>query len=397
VFKKNLSSEQINGVLIAFMTPMFLGVAPIFGKLAIHAGADSFTVAALRTVIAAALLWIIYGLFFRKFIYIYPAGLLGCIVVGAVNGVGSLFYYGGLGMIDASLAQLINGMYLVFAVFLTRLGGERISSRVALRTALALLALVMLTGLGGKPINWLGVGLMLANALMFAGTIILSQYVLYEMPPATATLYIVSTMAVVVVMVWAAVGRRVTADTAPAVIGPIFALAVTTALSRLSMFSGVKILGSLQTAIMAVGEIGVALALAFFVLGDRLTAPQWIGVAVLGSSLLLIRPSDFKAQVINPSALLIHDMASVQFQRIAFHRAFGTHEQDNEFGIMGKLTTAEMQSIQRMMGAKSGAVDPFPISKNSYYQPNDIAAFLDGAMDETRPAQRKKDTPDSTP
>src|SRR5688572_24208993 len=181
--QSKLRSYHATGLAAAVTTPLFLGVAPIFGKLAIHAGADSFSVAALRTLFAVALLWLVYGLFFRRYIYIYPAGLLGCIVVGFINGIGSLFYYGGLGLLDASMVQLINGLYLVFAVLLTWLGGERVSRRIAIRTGLAVIALVMITGLGSKPANLLGVGLMLGSALMFAGTVILSQYVLYEMPP----------------------------------------------------------------------------------------------------------------------------------------------------------------------------------------------------------------------
>ncbi|MEP7293110.1 MAG: EamA family transporter, partial [Chloroflexota bacterium] len=176
-------SPYAQGVAAAFLTPLMLGVAPIFGKQAIAQGADPFTVAAVRTVIAVVLLWVFYGLFSRKSIFIYPAGLLGCVVIGVVNGIGSLFYYSGLGLLDASLVQLLNGTYLIFALILSHLGGEKIDRRVAVRIALAGLALILLTGFGGKPVNWLGVGLMLGSALMFAGTVILSQHVLYEMPP----------------------------------------------------------------------------------------------------------------------------------------------------------------------------------------------------------------------
>src|SRR5690606_35675258 len=109
--------------------------------------------------------WVVYALFFRRFIYIYPAGLMGCVVIGAVNGIGSLFYYGGLGMLDASLAQLLNGMYLVFAVLLVRFSGERLDQRTIIRVSLSLVALLILTGAGDKPVEWLGVGLMLGNAL----------------------------------------------------------------------------------------------------------------------------------------------------------------------------------------------------------------------------------------
>lgn len=378
-------SPSATGVATALLTPVLLGVAPIFGKQAIAFGVDPFTVAAVRTVIAVGLLWIFYAIFLRKSIFIYPAGLLGCVVVGVVNGIGSLFYYSGLGLLDASLAQLLNGLYLVFAVLLSRLGGEKLDRRVLVRVGLACGALVILTGFGSEPINWLGVGLMLGNALMFAGTVILSQYVLYEMPPTTATLYILSTMAVVVVMAWAAVGRPVSSQLLDAAFPPLFVLGVTTALSRLAIFSSVAVFGSLRTAVIAVGEIGVALTLAFFVLGDRLTGAQVIGVGLLIFSMLLIRSTDLLPRGFNPNALLVHDMANVQFQRIAFHRAFGKAEHDNEYGVMGTITTAEMLAIQKMLGANNKPVDPFPLAKGGYSV--DLTAFLD-SDDASRPTPR---------
>jgi drug/metabolite transporter (DMT)-like permease len=354
------------GIFAAFMTPMFLGMAPIFGKLAINAGADSFTVAAWRTVIAVVFLWVLYALFARKYIFIYPAGLLGCVVVGIVNGIGSLFYYGGLGMLDASLAQLLNGMYLIFVVLLSRMGGERLDKRMMIRIFLALVALIILTGFGQNPINWLGVGLMLANALMFAGTVILSQYVLYEMPSPTVTLYTLSTMGVLVATVWLAVGKPMTADIFAQAMPPILILAVTTAASRLSLFAGVKFLGSLQTAVLALTEIGVALTLAFFILGDRLTPAQVIGVGVLGVSILLIRGKDILPHGINPNRL-ISNFADLQYMWIAFDQAFGKPlNEDDDRPTTPKLTTTEMSAIRRMMGVETGAVAPITVNKEDY-------------------------------
>lgn len=367
-------SRYAQGVAAAFLTPLMLGVAPIFGKQAIAQGADPFTVAAVRTVVAVVLLWVFYALFMRKSIFIYPAGLLGCVVIGVVNGIGSLFYYSGLGLLDASLVQLLNGTYLVFALLLSHLGGEKIDRRVAIRIGLACAALLLLTGFGSKPVNWLGVGLMLGSALMFAGTVILSQHVLYEMPPTTATLYILSTMGVVVIMAWAAVGNPIQVPVLEAAFPPIFILGITTALSRLTMFASVSVFGSLRTVMIAIGEIGVALALAYLVLGDRLTPPQLAGVGLLILSMVLIRPTDLLARGFNPNALLVHDMANIQFQRIAFHRAFGKAELDNEYGVMSTLTTSELKAIQRMLGADGKPVDPFPLNKSGYSV--DLSAFL---------------------
>jgi hypothetical protein len=166
-------------------------------------------------------------------------------------------------------------------------------------------------------------------------------------------------------MVWAAVGNPLPEPVMQAAFPPLLVLGITTALSRLTMFSSVQIFGSLRTAVTAVAEIGVALLLAYFVLGDRLEPVQTLGVILLLGSLLFIRSSDLLPHGFNPNALLVRDMASIQFQRIAFHRAFGRKEHDNEFGVMGKLTTSELEAIQRMMGAKNSAVDPFPLAKKA--------------------------------
>jgi len=369
------SKPQVRGIIAAFLTPLFLGVAPIFGKLAITAGADPFSVAAVRTLIAVAFLWAIYALFFRKFIYIYPAGLLGCIVLGVVNGIGSLFYYSGLGLLDASLTQLLNGMYLVFAVLMTRIGGERLDRRTIVRVLLTLLALIMLTGFGNNAINWLGVGLMLGSALMFAGTMILSQYVLYEMPSPTVTLYTLTTMGVVVVMAWLATGVQSNLHTLEAAMPPIIILGITTALSRLAMFAGVKFLGGLQTAVLAITEIGVALALAFLVLDERLTGIQVIGVGILTLSMLLVRASDLISDRFNPGKLVMQNIATQQFQWIAFQHAFAKKEEEGSNNVMSQITTAELQAIRDMMGVDGKPLDPFPINSPQGYSV-DLTSFL---------------------
>lgn len=375
----------VRGITMALLTPVFLGVAPIFGKFAIQAGADVFAVAALRTIMAITVLWVVYALFFRHFIFANPAALMGCITIGMVNGVGALCYYSGLGLLDAGMVQLINGMYLVIAVVLTRMRGTHIDGRTLMRVALALVALVILTTLGDRAVNPIGVGLMLASALMFAGTLVLGQYVLYEVPSQTMALYALTSMAVIVSMVWLSVGEPMTADIAEFALPPIIILGITTALSRLAMYASVKFLGGIQTAIMALAEIAVALVLSSLLLGERLTVAQWAGVALLASSLLLVRQRDLVNEAYNPGAMILANMASEQFQRIAFHKAFGTRETNPDFAILQDMSPEELRQIQRMMGAQNGALDPFPIGKSdklqaAAHEPSPIEEDIDEAV-----------------
>jgi len=134
------------------------------------------------------------------------------------------------------------------------------------------------------------------------------------------------------------------------------------------MYASVKFLGSTQTAIMAVAEIAVALILSVLTLGERLTPAQWAGVAILVSSLLLVRQRDLVSEDYNPGAMILANMASEQFQRIAFHKAFGTRETNPDFAVLQDMSPEELRQIQHMMGAESGAVDPFPIGKSAELQ-----------------------------
>ncbi|GAB4571913.1 MAG: hypothetical protein Kow0077_09850 [Anaerolineae bacterium] len=344
-------------LLYSFLSPVFLGMAPLFGKLAYQSGSDPFTVAAIRTIIAAAILWLLYALFWRKYIYIYPAGLLGCVVIGVVNGLGSLMFYTGLEHLDASLTQLLNGMYIVFVVLLARLAGQRITYRTKIRLVLALIALLLLTGLSSTGVSWLGVGLMLGNAIMFAGTMLLSQRVVYEMPSQTVTLYVLTTMAVVVTMARLAYGFYDTTWTMTEdALLAIFLLGASTAAARLTMFFGVKKLGGLQTAMIAITEIGVTLLLAFAFLGERLTPNQWVGVAFLMASFFLMRKEE-NPRGVSPEAMPLPNMAGLTlFHQIAFDQAFGTGDID--------ISPEELEAIRRMMGSAAEQPPPPKPSRN---------------------------------
>ena len=66
-------------------------------------------------------------------------------------------------------------------------------------------------------------------------------------------------------------------------------MGLVTALSRLALFLGVKRLGSVQTALLGILEVLVTIGLAMVLLGERLTAVQWLGALILTVSVLLVR------------------------------------------------------------------------------------------------------------
>src|ERR1044072_6809909 len=103
-----MQSVRNTGINAALISALFLGLAPVFGKAAMGGGKFSpLAVVALRTSMAALLLVLLITFSKRRTLYIYPAGFIGCMLAGMVNGVGSIFYYVGLSKLNASVAQML--------------------------------------------------------------------------------------------------------------------------------------------------------------------------------------------------------------------------------------------------------------------------------------------------
>ncbi len=276
------------GVLVTLLSTICFGLAPIFGKLAYRAAVTPFTLVALRTVIAAALLWACYLAFWPQVIPIRWQNLLGCIGMGVTNGVGSLFYYTGLARLDASLAQLLYTLYPIWVFIFLSAAGHRVSRLALLRLALALLGGYLLTHTGGRPLDWLGVMLMLSSGACYAWHLVLGQWTLADLDSRTVTLYALSTMAIVVTIARLATGVPWTPISFQGWTAILLLGLIPTALARLLVFAGLRQLGGVQTSLLGVAELLVALLVAFILLGERLSLWQWIGGDLLVTSVLLI-------------------------------------------------------------------------------------------------------------
>jgi len=278
--------RQTTGIIVSLASAMIVGWAPIFGKMAYRVGVDPYTLAALRTILAATMLWVFYLVRWRQYIRIDWRNLLGCIGIGAVNGIGSLFYYTGLQRLDASLVSLLNSLYPLWVFILLSASGHAISRLAVARLALALVGLYFITLAGPLQPDSLGVMLMLASAATYGWHLVLGQWILADVHSRTVTLYVLTTMAVVVGGVRLGGGQMlepISGTGWEAILG----LAIVTALSRLMMFAGLQRLGGVQTALLGITELITTLLVAFVVLGERLSQAQWLGGAIIIASVLL--------------------------------------------------------------------------------------------------------------
>jgi drug/metabolite transporter (DMT)-like permease len=280
---QNVRSTGINAAIIS---ALFLGFTPVFGKAAMGPGRFSpLAVVALRTSMAALLLVIIIAVFKRRILYIYPAGLMGCLLAGAVNGIGSVFYYIGLSKLNASVAQMLYALYPFFVALWLGLDRQTPSNLTKLRIILAGISVYFLTKVQTGKIDLWGVLFMLIAAALYALHLPINQRVLYDVPAPTVTVYTLLAMSLIVVPAYLIFDRSPLLGNGPW--WPVLGLTAVTFFSRLLLFLGVKHIGGMQTALLGLGELIVAILFSHLLLGESLTNWQWIGTAGLSISLLL--------------------------------------------------------------------------------------------------------------
>lgn len=282
-----MQKGRLTGINAALISAFFLGLAPVFGKAAM--GADQFSpyaVVALRTGLAASLLLLLMVVFKRQFLYIYPAGLIGCALAGAVNGIGSIFYYIGLSKLNASVAQMLYALYPFFVAFWLQLDKQTPSKLTVLRIVIASISAFLLTRASAGAIDLWGVLFMLIAAALYALHLPINQRVLFDVPAPTVTVYTLLAMSTIVIPAYFIFDRSWPVANAPW--APVVGLTVVTFFSRLLLFLGVKHIGGMQTALLGLGELLVAIIFSHLLLGEILTQLQWLGTAGLGVSLLLV-------------------------------------------------------------------------------------------------------------
>lgn len=274
------------GISAALSSAVFLGIVPIFGKMALDSGFSPYAVVAVRTTIAALLMLTLILINMRQFLYIYPVGLVGCLLAGFVNGLGSILYYTALSRLDAGIGHMLYSFYPLFVALWLLLDRQSITRLTILRLIITIPAVILLVMPGDKMVDLPGALMMLGSAILYALHMIINQRILYEAPAQTVTLYTLLAMAATVDIAFLI--TRPGVPTFTQIWWPVLAMGLITFFSRLTLFMGIKHLGTLQTALLGLAELLVTIVLAQIWLGEKLAFSQWAGTVLLMLSLFLV-------------------------------------------------------------------------------------------------------------
>jgi drug/metabolite transporter (DMT)-like permease len=273
---------EARGLALVALSTVAYGVQPIFGKVAYAVGVQPLPLLAWRYLIAwACLALLVRGPMppLRERLKLWA---IGSIFVG-----NSVSYFTALSLLPASVNALFTFSFPVIVALIAALTGvERLTWRslvaaVAAFTGCALTAggLQLSSGLSARGVAW-----SLAGAIIYATYVVVSSRFGRGVPARVLALHLVQVAAVICAAL-AILGPGLSLPADPRAWLSVAGIAVvSTVVSMIAFLAGMALVGPNRASVLAALEVVVTLSLAFLLLGERLTPPQWAGAAlILGS------------------------------------------------------------------------------------------------------------------
>jgi drug/metabolite transporter (DMT)-like permease len=277
------------GFFLIVVSAVSFGLMPIFATFAYRSGLDVQTILLFRF-LSAAIIVNVY-IIIKK--HSYPRGkvLVILLFMGAVLYSAQAFsYFSAVSLIGSSLTSILLYIYpalvLLFSTFLLRV---KIHKTDILALCFTTVGAVLVVGLKFKNIDILGIIFGLGAALIYSIYIITGTKAMRSTTPITATGVIMIGSAFVYVL-YGFYYKIKLPDTIEQW-GWIEAIVVvSTLLSSVTFFAGLKMIGAVKASMISTLELVVTLVLSCMILGEKMEFLQMIGsVFILVAAILLAK------------------------------------------------------------------------------------------------------------
>ena len=299
----------MRGALLCLLSAAAFATLGIFGRLASDAGASIASSLLVRFAVAALMFGVVLRLTGRLGgLRALPRRVvLIALALGAVGySMQSGFYFAAIDRVEVSLVALILYTYPAFVTVAALLLGRAAPS---LRTIAALavasvgLVLVLLTA-GTGAFDLAGALLALAASVTYTTYILISDRIVGAVDPFVLAALVLTGATASFAVTGVASGSIDLALSAEAWLWLVLMALVSTVVAVSAFFAGLRRVGPSEAAILSTFEPVVTVALAYAVLGERLTAAQLAGGALVLAAVVLLqlRPRAAKASPVPVAA-----------------------------------------------------------------------------------------------
>jgi drug/metabolite transporter (DMT)-like permease len=270
---------EARGLALIVASTLAYGTLPILGKLAYAAGVLPLPLLAWRYAVAAALITLVERgprLPLRQRLRLWG--------LGSIFVFNSIAYFRALETVPASVVSLVLYTYPVIVALLAAASGlERLRARGLLGALAAFAGCALTAGStpGGEPLSRAGVGWALLAALIYASYIVLSSRLGAGVPARVLALHLAQAAALICAG-FALAGPGLGLPASPRAWLTVAAIGVVpTVVAMTTFLAGMALVGPTRASVLSSLEVIVTLVLAFALLGERLSAPQWAGAALI--------------------------------------------------------------------------------------------------------------------
>ena len=284
----------MRGALLCLLSAAAFGTLGIFGKLASEAGASITSTLLVRFALAAAVFALLvrvtggWAALRRLPRRVVLTGLgLGAIGYSLQSGL----FFLAIGRLDVALVSLLLYTYTAFVtVAALVLGRTHPTARTWLALGVASVGLVLvLAAAGAASFDVLGAGLALAASLTYTTYILVSDGIVGEVEPFSLSALVLAGGTVSFTLAGVVTGTLDLSLSGEAWLWLVLIALVSTVVAVSAFFAGLRRVGPSEAAILSTFEPPVTVALAFLVLGERLTPVQLAGGALVLAAVVLLQ------------------------------------------------------------------------------------------------------------
>ena len=269
------------GVAITALAAVAISLSLVLSPLVYQAGGTPLTLMAVRPLVFAAIVWLVFRLG-RRQMDLPPAKRRTAFAVGLVYLVGAGGYVSSVLYLPVSLAVLIFYTFPILTLIMTSLLDRRAPRLIDLGALLtAFLGLALALGVSFETLDPRGIALVSVGALGAAGSFVWMGRALGDRDTAAVTYHMSLSGGLVALGVAAATGSL--SFPAGAAEGWVLLAAVVASfvVGFFAMFRGVALIGAVRAATIMNLEPVATIALAVLLLSERLDAWQVLGAALV--------------------------------------------------------------------------------------------------------------------
>lgn len=296
VAERTLSPATLStGIALALGSALAFALAPASAKLAFDGGSNALTIVAIRSAAGAVLMLMLVG-WVHGTLRLAKPGVIWSLAAGACYGVTIYCFIASLAYTSVSVAILIFFLHpLIIALATSALGSERITlAKLALAGA-TLAALTVAIDPAGEDIDPIGATYALASAVAMAGMVLLSAQASRHASSMQISLVVNLLSALVFAGLATLLGTWMLPAGATGWLG-IAGTSAALALGLLLFFASLRHIGAVRATMLTNIEPLLSIVVAGIVLGEQLSALQWMGAVGVVAGLVLFEALSRKAE-----------------------------------------------------------------------------------------------------